>query len=316
VSSANNATALQPPSFAPESVLEAGADVVARLSAAEFAERYVAKRRAVLIKGGLAETAAFRDWTFERVRRAGGEKTVLLKDWGPNGELMTFEMQLSAYLDEVERYEAHRAAGETGVSRPAYLHDVPLTDIFPTAAEDLAGFPSDFFPDWYGAGWTEFAQFFLGPSTSLTPLHFDCLLTHNLFFQLRGRKRFIVLDHAQLDKCYPYDWRWCAVDPEAPDFDKYPLYRQTTAHELIVEPGDVFYMPAGMLHHVRSLDAAISFNVDWHTRESAISGALAATRGMPWRNVCYNLVLALGLWTGVSRRRLMPFYKSYLSYVS
>lgn len=316
MSSASQAARSRPLSASQDGAREAGVDVVTRLSGAEFAELYVAKGRPVLIKGALTETAAFANWTFDRVRHDAGDKTMLLKDWGPNGQILTRHMRIDAYLHEIERYEARRAAGDAAGARPAYLHDVPLTSVFPNAAADLAAFPHAFFPEWYGADWTAFAQFFLGPSTSVTPLHFDCLLTHNLFFQLRGRKRFIVLDHAQRNNCYVQDWRWCAVDPEVPNFDSHPLYRRATSHQIVVEAGDVFFMPSGMLHHVRSLDAAMSFNVDWHTRESALEGALAVTRGMPLRNVYYNLLLAFGLWTGVSNRRLMPFYKSYLNYVS
>ena len=291
-------------------------DIVPRLDSAAFAERYVAKGRPVLIKRAIVDAAAYDNWTFERLREQAGAKTVLIKDWGPNGEIMTRQMDIAAYLNDIEIYESERSAGNLSHTRPSYLHDVPLRSVFPDAAQELSAFPQDFFPRWYGAAWTDFAQFFLGPSLSLTPLHFDCLLTHNLFFQLRGRKCFTVLDHSHIDYCYRYDWRWFAVDPEAPDLTKHPLYRHATPRQVLVEPGDVFYMPPGMLHHVRSLDAAMSFNVDWHTRDSAVKGALAIARGMPLNNVYYNLVLAFGLWTGVSNRRLMPFYRSYLSYVS
>lgn len=293
-----------------------GVDVVTHLTTGDFARRYVARRRPVLIKGALNRTAAFERWSFDYLRETSGGDTAVLKDFTPDGRITTQTMTIGAYLDEIARFEERCAAGDLSVRRPAYLHDVPLTTVFRDAAADLSAFPQDFFPKWYGADWTAFAQFFLGPSTSVTPLHFDCLLTHNLFFQLRGRKRFTVLDHAELDKCYPYDWRWCKVDPEAPDYQKYPLYRDARAHEVLVEPGDVFFMPSGMLHHVRSLDAAMSFNVDWHTRDSVRDGVLAVTRGMPLKTAYYNLVLAAGLWTGVSNQRLMPFYKSYLSYIS
>lgn len=295
---------------------EQSIDVASKLSSAKFTECYVAKGLPVLIKGSIANTDAFRSWTFEYLRREAGGQTALLKDWGPNGEIITRSMQIAAYLDEIEQFESRQTADDYAGRPPAYLHDVPLTSVFANAAAMLADFPNEFFPSWYGPNWTTFAQFFVGPSGSLTPLHFDCLLTHNLFFQLQGRKRFTVFDHAQLDFCYPHDWRWFAVDPESPDFDKHPLYRHATPQQVIVEPGDVFYMPPGMLHHVRSLDAAMSFNVDWHTRESALRGAFAATRGMPLKNVYYNLVLAFGLWTGVSNQRLLPLYRSYLSYVS
>nr|WP_246659850.1 MULTISPECIES: cupin domain-containing protein [Methylosinus] len=90
----------------------------------------------------------------------------------------------------------------------------------------------------------------------------------------------------------------------------------TNPTEVVVEPGDVLYMPPGVLHHVRSLDCAFSFNVDWHTKASALRGALAFARGMPAKNVYYNMIIAFGLWSGVSAKRLLPYYRPYLNYVS
>ena len=79
---------------------------------------------------------------------------------------------------------------------------------------------------------------------------------------------------------------------------------------------DMLDIPPGMLHHVRSLDCALSFNVDWHTKDSALAGLIAARRGMPAKNVYFNAVIALGLWSGVPAKALLPYYRSYLDYVS
>lgn len=285
------------------------------LSSAEFFSEYVAERRPVVVTGALNSCPALTRWTFDYLRRVSGQRVVKLKqglsDQGVLG-LRTVDVKLSDYLDQLETYETRFESEE----RPAYLHDVPLLGILPNVAEDLRGFPSDYFPDWYRPNWIQFAQFFLGPKHSVTPLHFDCLLTHNLFFQVAGRKRFILLDQDQLPYCYRYRWRWCEVDAENPDFARHPLFRETQARECTVEPGDMLYMPPGMLHHVRSLDCAMSFNVDWHTRDSAFRGVLALGRGMPLKNVYYNMVIALGLCTGVSAKRVFPWYRSYLNYVS
>jgi hypothetical protein len=116
--------------------------------------------------------------------------------------------------------------------------------------------------------------------------------------------------------CYRSNWRWFEVDVEEPDYARHPLYRSATPAEVVVGPGDVLYIPPGTLHHVRGLDCALSFNVDWHTKDSALAGLNAARRGMPWKNVYYNAIIAFGLWSGVSARALLPCYRSYLNYVS
>jgi len=290
------------------------------LSPEDFFHSYVTQGRPVVVPGALKRCPELTSWTFDKLRQVSGERTVKLKQ-GLNEEgvagLKTIAVRLGDYLDQLADFETRLQRNEASATeRPPYLHDLPLSSILPDAANDLDGFPADYFPGWYRADWLEFAQFFLGPSHSLTPLHFDCLLTHNLFFQVRGRKRFILLHHDQLPFCYRYRWRWCEVDAENPDLRRHPLYRQAQVRECTVEPGDMLYMPPGMLHHVRSLDCSMSFNVDWHTRASAIQGMLALRRGMPLKNVYYNAVIALGQCAGQPAGRVLPWYRSYLNYVS
>lgn len=290
------------------------------LSPEQFHADYVRRGRPVQIPNALDRCSALSLWTPDYLRKVAGPRKVLLKeglrDDGVGG-LRTIATTLAEYLDQLEAYESALNHGRTTAKdRPPYLHDLPLLSLLPEAAADLDGFPADFFPPWYRSEWWRFAQFFLGPTHSLTPLHFDCLLTHNLFFQVMGRKRFILLSHDQLAHCYPYRWRWCEVDPEAPNYTRHPLYRNAQVYECVVEPGDLLYMPPGMLHHVRGLDVSISFNVDWHTPDSALRGVGAWLRGMPRQNVYYNAIIALGLCTGLPARRLLPWYRSYLNYVS
>ncbi|BBU62180.1 hypothetical protein MSC49_21150 [Methylosinus sp. C49] len=289
-------------------------DELADLSPKDFMNSYVRPGRPVVVRGALNACPAATDWTLDYLRRTAGEDIASLKRW-TGGGIRVERMPLSDYLDATERYEEAKRAGRAQ-EPPAYLHDVPLTSLFRRADRDLAPFPCDFFPAWYGPRWTAFAQMFLGPSSSITPLHFDCLLTHNLFFQIWGRKRFTLLPHRELKRCYPYNWRWCKVDVEKPDHGLYPLYRDAARAVVVVGPGDLLYMPPGTLHHVRSLDCALSFNVDWHTKRSAVSGVLALARGMPIKNVYYNALLAFGMWANVPVPRVLPYYKAYLNYVS
>jgi ribosomal protein L16 Arg81 hydroxylase len=284
------------------------------LSPAEFQKTYVARRRPVVLRGALKHCPALSNWTIASLRERVGSEVVALKRWSPSGICVT-KSRLDSYIDELDAYERARATDVEAVA-PAYLHDIPLTSVISGAARDLAPFPNDYFPKWYRPRWTTIAQMFLGPTGSLTPLHFDCLLTHNLFFQICGHKRFILLPHEELEKCYPRDWRWCRVDAEKPDVARFPLFLQAQRAEVVVGPTDILYMPPGTLHHVRSLDRALSFNVDWHTRRSVANGILALLRGMPRENVYYNLLIALGLWAGVPIRHVLPYYKSYLTYIS
>lgn len=105
-------------------------------------------------------------------------------------------------------------------------------------------------------------RFWLGPSGTVTPLH--CDYDDNIFAQIWGRKR-IFLSPPHHD-AFLYTREANAVlfgspfNPEAPDFEKFPLARQASMIECIVEPGELLYVPAGWYHQVRSLTFSLSAN--------------------------------------------------------
>lgn len=285
------------------------------LTAEEFRRRYRG-RRSVVVSGLTQEWRAVTEWSGGYFAELAGDLRVKVKPgYIPQGEVDF--LTLGRYAEIVEGYEAILASGgEKPAQPPAYLHDIPMLAMVPRLVDDVQPFPVDWLPRWYRSRWWRFAQFFYGPTHSLTPLHFDTLGTHNLFFQVKGTKRFIVISSEERRRCYMYGWRWSEVDPEAPDFHRHPAFSEVTPREALVGPGDVLYMPPGTLHHVRSLDESISFNIDWHTRGSAYAGMAGVTRGMPWKNFYYNAIVAFGLTTGISSRALYPLYRSYLDYIS
>lgn len=282
------------------------------LSPEAFHEEYVTPGRPVVLEGLQRDWPAAKAWNLESMRARVGHQRVRVKH-GYVASKQQFEMTVSEYLDLIEGKA--QPPGPPGSPLP-YLHDLPLLAMLPELRLDLEPFPRELFPPLYREKWWEFSQFFLGAKGSLTPLHFDCLETQNLFFQVTGHKRWILIPREDAKFCSIYDWRWSKVDPERPDFAKYPDFANARPVELTLGPGDTLYLPPGTLHHVRGQSISISFNLDWHTKASALRGVAAIGRGMPLKNVRYNLAVALALWGRLPAKVLMPFYKSYLNYVS
>ncbi|MET0319492.1 MAG: cupin-like domain-containing protein [Duganella sp.] len=105
-------------------------------------------------------------------------------------------------------------------------------------------------------------RFWLGPERTMTPLH--CDYDDNVFAQIWGTKRIFLAPAHHDAFLYPKEANailfGSPFDPEAPDYDKYPLARQANCVECIVHPGDMLYVPAGWFHQVRALTFSLSSN--------------------------------------------------------
>lgn len=286
-----------------------------KLSGKEFIANYVEQTKPVLISGVIQDWSSLNKWSAEYFKLIAPSFAISVKSFSSEKEIKTKKLLMEEYVNLLEAYEIKKKRGQA-TNLPPYCHDLPLFSLVPSLVEDVQRFPLDYLPKWYHYKWWRYCQFFFGCSDSITPLHFDCLLTNNLFFQVVGRKQFTILMPEDAKYCYRHSWRWFKVNPENPDLDKYPQYENARPIKFIVNPGDILYMPPGTLHHVRSLDMSISFNIDWHTKKSALNGIVASLKGMPTKNVYYNFLITMGLRFNLPPQIIFLFYKSYLNYVS
>ncbi|EGG17288.1 transcription factor jumonji [Cavenderia fasciculata] len=112
-----------------------------------------------------------------------------------------------------------------------------------------------------------------GPKYTTTPLHYDPY--HNLLCQVVGRKFIRLYGHDQSDKLYAHDpvsgqessmlKNTSRVDIESPDFDKYPLFKQASTYlDIILEEGEMLYIPPRCWHFVKSLSTSFSVSFWWN----------------------------------------------------
>lgn len=105
-------------------------------------------------------------------------------------------------------------------------------------------------------------RFWIGPAGTVTPLH--CDYDDNIFAQIWGTKRVFLSPPHHDAFLYPREANailfGSPFDPEAPDFDTFPLARHATMIECIVSAGELLYVPAGWYHQVRSLTFSLSAN--------------------------------------------------------
>jgi hypothetical protein len=105
-----------------------------------------------------------------------------------------------------------------------------------------------------------YSQAFLwfGPAGTITPLHHDSI--NVLFNQIDGWKHFRLVPSLEIYRVYNNVAVYSKIDPLAPDFEQFPLFRDAHTIHLDVGPGESLFIPAGWWHHVESLEASISIS--------------------------------------------------------
>lgn len=127
------------------------------------------------------------------------------------------------------------------------------------------------------------------------PAHFDD--ANNIACVIAGRRRFTLFPPGQIGNLYigPVDFAPTGapislVDFAAPDFERFPKFREALAHALVAElaPGDALFIPPLWWHHVRSLELCnILINYWWGASHGNNAGldclthALISLRRMP-----------------------------------
>ncbi|MFC7697403.1 cupin-like domain-containing protein [Bradyrhizobium sp. GCM10028915] len=288
---------------------------LAQLSDSDFATNYRDAMRPVLFRGGCAAWSACNRWSPEYFDHVAGSLTVPVKTLS-KGDIKVSSWRLTEYVQFIMEQSPRGREAFSNAEPIPYCHDIPLLGLVESLAGDCQPFPVNFLSPSYREHWWRYSQFFMGPAGTVTPLHFDSLLSHNVFFQIYGAKTFTILPPNQSELCGRRNWRWFDVDPELPDYVRFPEYREATPVVITVNAGDMLYMPPGTLHHVRSLSASISFNIDWHTEQSVLVALAQSSEGMPRDVVYYNAITALAVVAKIPEATTFPLYQPYLSYVS
>jgi len=102
----------------------------------------------------------------------------------------------------------------------------------------------------------------IGPKGTKTPWHYD--LTNNLFIQIQGQKKITLIPFEHNINMYNNNH----VYTDIPSFDynleevynKFPNFSNIKPIELIINEGDVLFIPLGWWHKVQSLNPSISLS--------------------------------------------------------
>jgi len=220
------------------------------LSLSEFRKQYLYPAKPVVITDIIESWPARCRWTLDyfKTRYADAQVTVCHLQGDRYDPSSTKKMRIGAFIDRIQTASFDKY--------PCYIRDD--WDIFLTHRELLADYevPKYFF-DWFvflpGFMRLAYPRIFIGPKGAITPLHLDIWGTHSWLAQLVGRKRWLLFPADQRHLLYN-----CNVQPQNPDFKRFPLFRKSRPVECTIGPGDLIFVPGGWAHEVVSLDPTIS----------------------------------------------------------
>jgi LPS sulfotransferase NodH len=223
------------------------------ISRDEFRDRYYAANRPVIIQNLMTDWKAIRAWTPDYLKRVVGSQQVEVMT-GRNRDL-NYEMNshkhrtqlcFADYIDMVYSgivtNDYYMVANNRLLERPGAE---PLL-------KDFTAFPEYLDPT--SAGNQCFLWF--GPAGTVTPLHHDT--SNILIAQVMGRKRYRLVRPSEWQCVYNSTGVYSEVDCENPDLNRHPKFGDATVIDMVLEPGEVLFMPVGWWHWVRALDISMT----------------------------------------------------------
>lgn len=165
------------------------------------------------------------------------------------------------FLDFVSRLKA----GEMGNGEAVAIQGVIAQDVAPglTEANALPNVPA-------GGEY----RLWLGTRAEVAT---HCDPAPNVAYVACGKRRFTLFAPEEIGNLYlgPFDptpsgTQISLADPLAPDFEKYPRFRDALdrAQSAVLEPGDSIFIPTGWYHHVEAL-APLNLLVNYWWKDSA-----------------------------------------------
>ena len=223
-------------------------DVIENPSKKEFINNYHKPQKPVLIKGLVDEQPAGQKWTMEWFKEFMGDEIIELYDnnverhkWSTT-TVPDIKMKFGDYLDIINKDEP--------TDLRMFLAN--LYKLRPELREDFSC------PPIYKNMLGKLGFMFLGGKDTDVRGHYDVDSSCVLLTQIFGTKRVVLFEPKYTPFLYKVPFNTHSfVNIDNPDFDKYPGLQYVQGYEVILEPGDSVYMPAGYWHFITYLDGGM-----------------------------------------------------------
>ncbi|RNF23284.1 tRNA wybutosine-synthesizing protein 4 [Trypanosoma conorhini] len=92
--------------------------------------------------------------------------------------------------------------------------------------------------------------------------HYDTL--DNVLCQVVGRKRVVLFPPSEYNNLYMSGSSSAVLNIDAPDLDRFPRFADACRHstEVVLEPGDMLFIPSLWFHHLTTMEGSYSISVN------------------------------------------------------
>lgn len=244
------------------SIVENEIDKVDRISVDDFYREYVNLNRPLIITGVVKTWPAFGKWSLEFFQTLESDSSVHLEQGNVLQEETQFQRKdFSDYIDQLMKNESEE-------SGKAYLSLFKIFEEFPQLKADVDFSLLDARKlKSSTVGW-------IGPAGTVTGYHIDW--GDNILAQIEGRKQLHLAAPSETPRMYvskKFDQGTTIsqVDLHNPDLSRHPKFADVKNHRIVLNPGEMIYIPRGWWHHVESLDVSISVsNLAYSIRDIAV----------------------------------------------
>jgi hypothetical protein len=225
-----------------------------KLSRDDFLRDYYTTNRPVIIQGAMDNWAALKKWNPDWLKQQFGNRMVEVQTnrnadcfYEINMEHHRERMLLSDYVTMITGNE-------------------PTNDVYMTASNGSINSQAlnklwediDMLPEYLDSSSERKGFLWFGPAGTITPLHHD--LTNNFMAQVYGRKLIKLILSYNMPYVYNHLHCYSEIDLGNIDYVRYPLLKKANIIELILEPGEILFLPVGCWHYVQGLDISITMS--------------------------------------------------------
>jgi hypothetical protein len=224
--------------------------------------RAVLKNEAFVLRGGARDWPAVRKWSFAFFAERYGDERVFLGD-----EKIERKPSGTRYSLSVREASIAQLAAEVSSGAPVYLKFMPFLERFPELQADLRYDALDALREGSHSRASTGHEFYMGGAGSRTDLHTE--LSDIFHVCLTGKKRWVLYPPDNWLFLYPVPTKTTFVASEvdflSPDYTLHPFYRYARGYEVVLDAGDILYLPSYTWHAVQNVEPSISVNHLWHS---------------------------------------------------